>query len=240
MGHGATTPCPMSNHGVIVSASGAVAAVTPVPVARIVTVLVPTGVAPVVVSCSVVVAPVPVLGFGVKVAVTPAGRFSAVNVTSPVKFVRARAMVVVDVAFCAMDSAVGVSVSPIVVGAAVIVIGSVTVWLPATGDVPVSVRVAAPNVALGAAVTVSVDVLPVAVVGERVAVTPVGAPVTVRATSPVKPVRVMARVLVVLAPCATDNVAGVNARPRLPPVTVSVNGEPAAETPSPVATTMSG
>ena len=113
----------------MVSASGAVAAVTPVPVARIVMVLVPTGVAPVVVSCNVVVAPVPVLGFGVKVAVTPAGRFSAAKVTSPVKLVRARAMLVVEVAFFAMDNAAGVSVNPMLAGGggAVIVIGSVTV-----------------------------------------------------------------------------------------------------------------
>ena len=103
-----------------------------------------------------------------------------------------------------------------------------------------SVRVAAPNVAFAAAVTVSVEVLPVAVVGERVAVTPVGAPVTVRPTSPVKPVRVTLRVLVPLAPCATDSVAGVKARPKVPPVTVSVYSAPTAETPSPVATTVSG
>ena len=114
----------------MVSASGAVAAVTPVPVARIVTVLVPTGVAAVVVSCNVVVAPVPVLGFGVNVAVTPAGRFSAAKVTSPLKLVRARAMVVVELALRAIVNAVGVSVNPMLPGGgagAVIVIGSVTV-----------------------------------------------------------------------------------------------------------------
>ena len=225
----------------MVSANGAVTAVTPVPVARIVIVLVPTAAAAVVVSCNVVVAPVPVLGFGVNVAVTPAGRFSAAKVTSPLKFVRARAMVVVALAPRATVSVAGVSVSAMVAGvAAVIVIGSVAVRFPATGDVPVRVSVAAPNVALGAAVTVSVEVLPVAVVGERVAVTPVGAPVTVRPTSPVKLVRVMLTVLVPLAPCATDNVAGVNARPKVPPVIVSVYGAPTAETPSPVATTVIG
>ena len=116
-------------HCVMVSASGAVTAVTPVPVARIVMVLVPSGVAAVVVSCNVVVAPVPVLGFGVNVAVTPAGRFSAAKVTSPLKLVRARAMVVVELALRAMVSAAGVSVNPMLAGggAAVIVIGSVAV-----------------------------------------------------------------------------------------------------------------
>ena len=98
----------------MVSASGAVAAVTPVPVARIVIVLVPAVPAPVVVSCNVGGAPVPVLGFGVNVAVTPAGRFSAAKVTLPVKFVRARAMVVVALAFCPIDNVAGVSVSPMV------------------------------------------------------------------------------------------------------------------------------
>lgn len=81
----------------MVSANGAVAALTPDPVARIVMVLAPTGVAAVVVSCSVAVVPVPVLGFGVNVAVTPAGRFSAVKVTSPGKLVRARSTTIVRV-----------------------------------------------------------------------------------------------------------------------------------------------
>jgi hypothetical protein len=224
----------------MVRARGAVTAVMPVPVARMVMLVVPATAVPDAVNCNVVVAPVPVLGLGVNVAVTPVGRFSAVNVTSPVKFVRARAIVVDALPFTGTDNVAGVSVSPMVDDGAVMVMGSVTVWFPATGDVAVSVSVAGPNAAFDAASTVSVDVLPVAVVGESVAVTPVGAPVTVSSRSPVKPVRVMARLLVPLEPCATDSVAGVNARPIVPPVMVSVYVEPTAETPSPVATTVTG
>jgi hypothetical protein len=57
----------------MVNASGAVTAVTPVPVARIVILFVPVAAAAVVVRVNVVV-PV-VLGFGANDAVTPAGRF---------------------------------------------------------------------------------------------------------------------------------------------------------------------
>ena len=74
------------------------------------------------------------------------------------------------------------------------------------------VNVALPTVALDAAVTVSVELFPVVLVGLRVAVTPVGAPVTASATSPVKFVRVMFTAAVPLAPCATDNVVGESAK----------------------------
>lgn len=223
-----------------VNVSGEVTAAMPVPVARIVIGVVATGVVPLVVSVSVV-GPVPVLGFGTKFAVTPAGRPSAAKVTLPVKFVRARAMLVLAFAPCAIDSAVGVSVSPTLdVGAAVIVIGNVAVWSAAPADVPVSVSVAAPNAAFAAAVTVSVELVPLVVVGESVAVTPVGAPVTASATLPVRLLRVMFTVLFPLLPCGTERVGGVNASEKENAVTVSVYVVDTAETPGPVALTVIG
>ena len=75
---------------------------------------------------------------------------------------------------------------------------------------PVIVSVCVPAVAVGDAVTVSVEVLPVVLVGLSDAVTPFAAPVTASATLPANPpVRVMLIVLVPLAPWFTDNVAGV-------------------------------
>src|SRR2546423_409377 len=88
------------------------------------------------------------------------------------------------------------------------VIPTVVVWLEAPVPVPVMVSVAVPGVAFDAAVTVSVELFAVALVGLSVAVTPVGAPVTASATAPVKFVRAMFTVLVPVAPCATDSVAG--------------------------------
>ena len=94
---------------------------------------------------------------------------------------------------------------------------------------------AGPNAAFAAAVTVSVELVPLVVVGERVAVTPVGAPVTAKATLPVRLLRVMFTVLVPLVPCATESVAGVNAIEKLNAVTVSVYVVDTADTPGPVA-----
>jgi hypothetical protein len=216
-----------------------VTAAMPVPVARIVMGVVATGVVPLVVSVSVV-GPVPVLGFGTKFAVTPAGRFSAAKVTLPVKFVRASAMLVLAFAPCAIDTAVGVSVSPTLDVGAVIVIGNVAVWSAAPADVPVSVSVAAPNAAFAAAVTVSVEVVPLVVVGESVAVTPAGAPVTASATLPVRLLRVMFTVLVPLVPCRTESVGGVNASEKENAETVSVYVVETAEIPGPVALTVRG
>jgi hypothetical protein len=59
---------------------------------------------------------------------------------------------------------------------------------------------------------VTVDVVPVTLVGLKVTVTPAGAPVAASATAPVKFVRVVVRALVPCAPCCTLNVAGFSAR----------------------------
>jgi hypothetical protein len=109
--------------------------------------------------------------------------------------------------------------------------------------VPVTVNVAVPVVAFAAAVIVSVELFPVALVGLTVAVTPVGAPVTMSATAAVRLVRVMFTVLVPLAPCANDCVgvarASVNEDAGAA-VTTSVKVAVTGETPNPVAFTVMG
>jgi hypothetical protein len=76
--------------------------------------------------------------------------------------------------------------------------------------VPVVVSVALPSVALAAADTVRVDVLPVELVGLSVAVTPFGVPDTASATLPVNP-PVLVMVIVEVAeapPCVMARTAG--------------------------------
>ena len=76
-------------------------------------------------------------------------------------------------------------------------------------EVPVMVTVAAPAAAVLDAVSVSVEVVPVADAGLKLAVTPLGNPLAVKATAPVKPPeRVMAIDTVPLEPRATANVPG--------------------------------
>src|SRR5437762_2876875 len=109
------------------------------------------------------------------------------------------------------------------------------------------VSVAAPVVAFAAAVTVRVDVFPVvlvglsvavALVGLSVAVTPVGAPETASAIAPAKLLRVMFTVLVPVAPCATESVAGdmASVKPDAgAAVTTRLKLAVTAETPEPLA-----
>ena len=97
-----------------------------------------------------------------------------------------------------------------------------------------------PRVALVAAVTCNDAAVPVVVAGTTVTVTPAGAPVTTSAIFPVRLVRVRAILLVAVAPCATDSVAGVSAIVNENAVTVSVNVEVTAVTPLPVALTVIG
>ena len=75
--------------------------------------------------------------------------------------------------------------------------------------VPVTVRFTVPVVAVALAANVSV-LAPVVDVGLKVAVTPVGWPLTLNATAPVKPLNAFTLiVLVALAPRATLTVPGV-------------------------------
>jgi len=92
-------------------------------------------------------------------------------------------------------------------------------------EVPVIVTLAAPNVAVLDAVNVAVTVLPVvAVEGLNATVTPVGSPLAAKLTAPVKLVRLMAMVLVAVAPRATEVAAPGPMVKSLPAVTVSDTG----------------
>lgn len=76
-------------------------------------------------------------------------------------------------------------------------------------EVPVIVTVAAPVTAVLDAANVRVELVPVADAGLKLAVTPLGNPLAVRATAPVNPPdRVMAIDAVPLAPRATASVPG--------------------------------
>jgi len=92
--------------------------------------------------------------------------------------------------------------------------------------VPLIVTVAAPIAAVADAVSVRVDVAPVASVGLNAAVTPLGRPVAVRFTGPANPfVRVMVTVVLPAAPCCTGRAVGWSASVKPPggAVTVSCN-----------------
>src|SRR5262249_57169122 len=76
--------------------------------------------------------------------------------------------------------------------------------------VPVTVTVAGPVVAVPDAVKVNVVLFPVVEAGEKLAVTPAGSPLALKATLPVNPpVRAMVSVLVTLAPRLTARLFGL-------------------------------
>ena len=77
--------------------------------------------------------------------------------------------------------------------------------------VPVMVTVAVAAAALDEAAKVTLLLVPVVEAGLNVAVTPVGSPLAVSATDPVKFVRVMVTVLTTLEPALTESVAGLAA-----------------------------
>src|SRR5262245_44471469 len=78
--------------------------------------------------------------------------------------------------------------------------------------VPLTVTVERPVVAVLEAVRVKVVLAPVVEAGEKLAVTPLGRPLAVKATLPVKPpVRVIAIVLVTLDPRLTVRLPGLAA-----------------------------
>src|SRR5262245_44312348 len=81
--------------------------------------------------------------------------------------------------------------------------------------VPVTVTVAAPSVAAPEAVNVNTLLVPVAEAGLKLALTPLGNPLALKATAPVKPlVRVTVIVLVPLAPRLTVRLVGEAASER--------------------------
>ena len=143
----------------------------------------------------------PVVGSGLKTAVTPVGRPLALRSTEAVKLVRVMAIVLVAVAPWVTLTAAGEADSVkfddgFTVSAMVVV--RVSAGVP---PVPLMVTFTGPPVvAVAAAVKVTTLLLPVVGSGLKTAVTPVGRPLALRSTEAVKLVRVMAIVLVAVVP----------------------------------------
>src|SRR5262245_22831394 len=153
----------------------------------------------------------PVAGFTLKLAVTPAGNPLALNETASVKPpVRVTVIVLVPLAPRAMDRLVGETVSAksgVAGWFTVRLIGVVRVNPP---PVPETVTVAAPSVAAPDAFSVRTLLLPVAGFALKLAVTPLGNPLALNVTPLLKPpVRVIVIVLVPLAPRLTVRLAGL-------------------------------
>ena len=143
---------------------------------------------------------VPVVGLVVKEAVTPAGSPEAVRVTLPVKpAIGLTVTVLVPDAPCCTVRLEGDTERLKSGGCGIVrLIGVACVRAP---DTPVTVTVDVPNVALLLAVKVT-TLVPVAGFVPKAAVTPVGRPVALRVTFPVKPaIGLIVTVLVPLVPC---------------------------------------
>jgi hypothetical protein len=153
----------------------------------------------------------PVAGFVLKLAVTPAGNPLALNVTPPVNPpLRVIAIVLVPFAPRTTVRLAGDedrAKSGVAGWLTVRLTGVVRVRVP---PIPVKVTAAAPSVAVLDAVRVITLLPPVAGLGLKLAVTPAGNPLALNVTPPVNPpLRVIAIVLVPLAPRLTVRLAGL-------------------------------
>jgi len=152
---------------------------------------------------------VPVVGFGVNVAVTPAGKPPMLKATLPVKPpLRVAVIVLVAVPPCRTETLPGFANSAKFGGLLTTVSAIGVVWM-SEPLVPVIVTVAGPTAAVTEAVNVT-TLVPVVEAGLNTAVTPVGKPLAVKATVPVNPFRVATvMVLVAVPPCKTETLAGM-------------------------------
>ena len=152
-------------------------------------------------------------------AVTPAGRFSAARVMPPVKLVRVTDTVDVAPAFCAMVSEVGDNDMVYEAGVAALTVRANDA-VDSVTPLPLACTVSGytPGVTDVATLSVTCSELD-PLVGACVTdpVTPVGAPVTVMATSPVKPPpRVTLPLTTVDPPCWIVALVGVTVRVMVP------------------------
>jgi hypothetical protein len=152
----------------------------------------------------------PVVEAGLKLAVTPAGNPLALNATLPVNPpVRVIVIVLIPLAPRSIVKLVGFATSEksgVGCWTTVRVIVVVCVNPP---PVPVMVTVAGPSVAVAEAVKVTVLLVPVVDAGLKLAVTPVGNPLALNATLPVKPpVRVIVIALFAVKPRVTFTLVG--------------------------------
>jgi len=153
----------------------------------------------------------PVVGVGLKLAVTPAGKPLAVNPTLPVNPpVRVIVIVLVPLAPWPIVRLPGLADNEKSAGATGLTVSAmVAVWLRLP-LVPVTVTVDDPVVAVLEALSVSVVAAPLDV-GLKVAVTPAGRPLALNATLPAKPpAGVTEMVLVPLDPWVTDKLVGLD------------------------------
>lgn len=182
--------------------------VTPAPLAVTVTVAVPGAAVLVAVNVNVLVAVPLGTGVGLKEAVTPLGRPLAARSTAPVKFVRPTVTVRLPLAPCVTASVAALKLALMEDGAGFTVSAIVAVLDSTPVPLAVTVTVAAPVAAVMAAV--SVNTLPVVPSGSDTglneAVTPVGRPVALRPTAPVKLDRSTVTVTVLFCPCVSVRV----------------------------------
>lgn len=172
----------------------------------IVTVTVPVAAVADAVKVSVLVV---VAGLGLKIAVTPVGKPVAPRVTLPLKpFDGVMVTVLVPLVPCVMVTLFGEAERLKFWGAFTVRL-SVVLFVNEP-DVPVIVTVTVPVAAVAEAARVSVLVV-VAGLGLKIAVTPLGRPVAVRVTLPVKPFDgVIVMVLVpLLPPCVMVTLFGL-------------------------------
>lgn len=152
---------------------------------------------------------VPVVGFVPNAAVTPLGNPDAARVTLPVN-PPISVTVIVSVALlpCATESDVGDEESVKLGFVFVLTVRVMFVVAVCDPDVPVTVTVNAPTVAVLLAVKVSTLLFVVGFVPNE-AVTPLGSPEVARVTLPVKPpTSVTVIVSVTVLPCVTDSEVG--------------------------------
>ncbi len=196
--------------GVTVNAT-VVEAVKPPEVPVTVTIAAPSVAVPLAVNVSTLEL---VAGFVLKLAATPAGSPVAVSVTLPAKpFAPVTSMVSVAIAPCTTETAAAVGASVKLGGG--FTVSAIVVEAVRLPEVPVTVTVAMPVVAVLDAVNVS-TLEPVAGLVPKLAATPLGKPVAVSVTLPVKPFApVILTVSVALAPCTTETAAAVGASVKL-------------------------
>jgi hypothetical protein len=143
----------------------------------------------------------PVVLLGLKLAVTPVGSPLALSVTALVKLVRVMLIVLVPLVPRLTVRLEGLGASAKFGVAVWLTVSAIVVVRVRPPPVPVIVTVTGPpSVAVLEAASVSVLLLPVVLLGLKVAVTPVGKPLALNVTALVKLVRVMLIVLVPLVP----------------------------------------
>jgi hypothetical protein len=215
-----TRSCSSLNHGPLDPTDGVAVTTPPVPppvtvnatvVVRVVvpdTAVMVTVAAPIVAvleALNVTVDELAVVDAGLNVAVTPLGNPEALKATEPVKFVRLIEIVALPVAPRATESGPDEPTVKSLVTVPVTVSDTVDVRVTEP-DVAVIVTLAVPIVAVLEALNVAVTEFPVvAPDGLNATVTPLGNPLALSVTAPVKLVRLIASVVAPLALRATDS-----------------------------------